>query len=50
MQQNMNMGQNAGQPAQEDPYEKLKKTKALLDAGIISQEEFDALKAKLLGL
>lgn len=50
MQQNMNMGQNAGQPAQEDPYEKLKKTKELLDAGIISQEEFDALKAKLLGL
>lgn len=49
-QQNMNMGQNAGQPAQEDPYEKLKKTKELLDAGIISQEEFDALKAKLLGL
>ncbi|WP_347994997.1 SPFH domain-containing protein [uncultured Eubacterium sp.] len=50
MQQNMNMGQNAGQPAQEDPYEKLKKTKELLDAGIISQEEFDTLKAKLLGL
>ena len=28
----------------------IKKTKELLDAGIISQEEFDALKAKLLGL
>ena len=30
--------------------DELKKTKELLDAGIISQEEFDALKAKLLGL
>lgn len=35
---------------QEDPYEKLKKSKELLDMGIISQAEFDALKAKVLGM
>ena len=42
----------APQPAQqaEDPYEKLGKLKDLLDKGVISQEEFDAAKAKLLGL
>ena len=40
------------QPAQgkEDPYEKLAKMKKLLDQGVISQEEFDQAKAKLLGL
>lgn len=43
------------QPAQnaaptEDPYERLAKLKGLLDQGIITQEEFDAEKAKLLGL
>ena len=43
------------QPAQqeqptEDPYEKLKKLKGLLDDGIISQEEFDEAKKKLLGV
>ena len=43
--------QPAQQPAQaEDPYEKLGKLKDLLDKGVISQEEFDAAKAKLLGL
>ena len=36
--------------AQEDPYEKLTKMKALLDQGIITQEEFDKAKEKLLGL
>ncbi|MGI6257106.1 MAG: SHOCT domain-containing protein [Anaerovoracaceae bacterium] len=37
------------QPAQqEDPYEKLAKLKKLLDIGAISQEEFDAAKAKVL--
>ena len=41
----------APQPAQaEDPYAKLEKLKDLLDKGVISQEEFDAAKAKLLGL
>ena len=37
------------QPAQqEDPYEKLAKLKKLLDIGAISQEEFNAAKAKVL--
>ena len=37
------------QPA-EDPYEKLAKLKKLLDDGVISQEDFDAAKSKLLGV
>jgi membrane protease subunit (stomatin/prohibitin family) len=37
-------------PAAEDPYERIMKLKALLDAGAITQEDFDASKAKLLGL
>jgi membrane protease subunit (stomatin/prohibitin family) len=37
-------------PAAEDPYEKLTKLKGLLDAGVITQADFDASKAKLLGL
>ncbi|WP_139651611.1 SHOCT domain-containing protein [Raoultibacter phocaeensis] len=32
----------------EDPYERLAKLKNLLDQGVISQEEFDAAKAKVL--
>ena len=35
---------------QEDPYEKLAKLKKLLDDGIISQEEFDEAKKKVLGV
>ena len=35
---------------QEDPYEKLAKLKKLLDDGVISQEEFDEAKKKLLGV
>ena len=42
-QQQMN-GQN------EDPYAKLTELKKLLDAGVITQADFDAAKAKLLGL
>ena len=38
------------QPAEEDPYEKLAKLKKLLDAGVISQEEFDEAKKKVLGV
>ena len=34
----------------EDPYEKLAKLKNLADMGVITQEEFAAAKAKLLGL
>jgi len=35
---------------QEDPVAKLKQMKELLDAGVVSQEEFDTLKKRLLGL
>ncbi len=35
-------------PAPEGPAEKLKKLKELLDAGIISQEEFEEKKAPLI--
>ena len=37
-------------PAQEDPVAKLLGMKKLLDAGAISQEEYDLLKAKILGV
>jgi len=36
--------------AAEDPYEKLTKLKGLLDAGVISQEDFDNAKKGLLGI
>ena len=38
------------EPAQADPYAELKKAKELLDAGIITQEDFDAKKKQLLGI
>jgi len=41
--------QNPNQTAN-DPYEELKKAKELLDAGIISQEDFEAKKKQLLGI
>ena len=41
-------GQTAQAP-QEDPVTKLKQMKELLDSGVITQEEFDAAKAKFLG-
>lgn len=34
----------------EDPYTKLTEMKKLLDSGVITQADFDAAKAKLLGL
>jgi len=37
------------QPAQEDPVEQLKKMKSLVDAGILSQEEFEAARQRILG-
>ncbi|NLC98115.1 MAG: SPFH domain-containing protein [Actinomycetales bacterium] len=37
-------------PAAEDPVAKLTKAKEMLDAGLITQEDYDALKAKALGL
>ena len=46
-----NMQQQAPQQQeQEDPYAKLTEMKKLLDAGVISQEDFDAAKSKLLGI
>ena len=40
----------AGEATAEDPYERLAKLKNLLDQGVISQEEFDAAKSKVLGI
>ncbi len=37
-------------PAAEDPMAKLAKAKEMLDAGLITQEDYDALKTKALGL
>ncbi len=42
--------QGTAQPAEEDPYEKLAKMKKLVEQGVISQEEFDQAKHKLLGV
>ena len=36
-------------PEPVDPYEQLKEAKELLDAGILTQEEFEAEKKKILG-
>ena len=48
---NQNIEANStNQEITEDPYEKLTKMKRLLDAGVISQEDFDSIKKKLLGL
>lgn len=38
------------QQPQEDPMEKLKKYKEMLDAGLITQEDYDAQKKKILGV
>jgi len=38
------------QQPQEDPIEKLKKYKEMLDAGLITQEDYDEQKKKLLGV
>ncbi|MBS1846914.1 MAG: SHOCT domain-containing protein, partial [Actinobacteria bacterium] len=40
----------AAAPPAEDPVAKLAQYKSMLDQGLISQEDFDAAKAKLLGL
>ena len=34
----------------DDPVAKLKKAKEMLDLGLITQDDYDALKAKALGL
>ena len=41
--------QQPAQPSQDDPIEKLRQIKGLVDDGILSQEDFDKAKAKLLG-
>jgi membrane protease subunit (stomatin/prohibitin family) len=48
----MGMGnmQQSVAPATEDPVAKLKKAKEMLDLGLITQADYDALKAKALGL
>ena len=42
--------QPASAPAEEDPMVKLKKMKEMLDAGLITQEDYDKAKEKLLGV
>ncbi|MNU00011.1 hypothetical protein D3C72_2430240 [compost metagenome] len=37
-------------PAADDPVAKLKKAKEMLDLGLITQDDYNALKAKALGL
>lgn len=41
---------DGGQMAESDPYEKLERLKGLLDKGVISQEDFDSVKRKTLGI
>ena len=38
------------QPAQEDPYEKLRKLKQMLEEQLITQEDYDEQKKKILGV
>jgi membrane protease subunit (stomatin/prohibitin family) len=42
--------QQPAAPAAEDPVAKLKKAKEMLDAGLITQADYDAAKARALGL
>jgi hypothetical protein len=41
---------SASAPAAEDPVALLKRAKEMLDAGLITQDDYDAVKAKALGL
>lgn len=50
MQQPVGQPQNNQQTQAIDPYEELKKAKELLDAGIITQDDFNAKKKSLLGI
>ena len=47
---NIQQNEEPKQSPQEDPYEKLSKLKKLLDEELITQEDYDAAKAKLLDL
>lgn len=49
-QENPVQHEQANSDAVEDPYEQLAKLKKLLDQDVITQEEFDAAKAKVLGI
>ena len=42
--------QPVNQQPQEDPYEKLSKLKKMLDDGLITQEDYDEQKKKILGV
>lgn len=42
--------QPVNEPKQEDPMEKLKKMKKMLDAGLITQEDYDEQKKRILGV
>jgi membrane protease subunit (stomatin/prohibitin family) len=42
--------QQPAAPAADDPVAKLKKAKEMLDLGLITQDDYDKLKAKALGL
>jgi membrane protease subunit (stomatin/prohibitin family) len=42
------IGQQQAAPAAEDPMVKIQKLKTMLDQGLITQEEFNAKKAKIL--
>lgn len=42
--------QPVNEPKQEDPMEKLKKMKEMLDAGLITQEDYDEQKKRILGV
>ena len=41
---------NSEQTAQEDPYEKLSRLKKMLDEKLITQEDYDEAKQKILGV
>ena len=47
---NMQQPATPAAPAADDPVAKLKKAKEMLDLGLITQSDYDALKAKALGL
>lgn len=47
---NLQQPQAPAAPAADDPVAKLKKAKEMLDLGLITQGDYDALKAKVLGL
>ena len=49
-QQGVGQQAQAAQPTEASPADKIREAKAMLDEGLINQEDFDALKRKALGL